>query len=159
MPDYAHYVVSSLASFELEPPGVEEIARRRREIVDRGLPFLVADRGGEVIGYAYAAPYRLRPAYRYTAENSVYVQQGYGRKGIGRLLMNFLLAECEAGGLRQMVAVIGDSANHGSIGLHRSLGFVMIGTIRSAGYKFDRWVDVVLMQRSLGPGDSPLPPG
>ena len=112
---------------------------------------------GEVVGYAYVSPYRLRPAYRHTAENSVYLHPAWAGQGIGRQLMSTLLAECEARGLRQLVAVIGDSANTASIALHRRFGFVMVGTIRSAGYKFDRWVDTVLMQRALGAGDSAPP--
>lgn len=154
---YAHSVLNEAASFELEPPSLEEMRRRRGDILARGFPYLVADAGGEIVGYAYAAPYRLRPAYRWTAENSVYVRPGHARRRIGRRLMQALLAECEVKGLRQIVAVIGDSANAGSIGLHRSLGFTTIGTIRAAGWKFDRWVDSVLMQRSLGPGDSAPP--
>ena len=128
--------------------------RRRLEIVGQGFPYLVAERAGDVVGYAYASPYRLRPAYRYTAENSVYLHPAWTGRGIGRQLMSALLAECEARGFRQIVAVIGDSANIASIALHQRLGLVMVGTIRSAGYKFGRWVDTVLMQRSLGAGDS-----
>ena len=154
---YAHHVLHGLASFELEPPNEEEMRGRWRDVVARGFPYLIAEREREVIGYAYASPYRLRPAYRYTAENSVYVREASARQGIGRLLMVALLPQCEALGLRQMVAVIGDSANVASIRLHESLGFVNVGTIRSAGYKFGRWVDTVLMQRALGAGDS-MPP-
>jgi L-amino acid N-acyltransferase YncA len=109
------------------------------------------------VGYAYASPYRLRPAYRYTAEDSVYLHPGWIGQSIGRQLLSALLPECQARGLRQIIAVIGDSANSASIALHRRLGFTIIGTIRSAGYKFDRWVDTVLMQRSLGAGDSAPP--
>jgi L-amino acid N-acyltransferase YncA len=154
---YAHHVLHGLASFEVEPPSEAEVRQRWRDVVGRGFPYLVAERDREVIGYAYASPYRLRPAYRYTAENSVYVREGSARQGVGRLLMAALLPQCEVLGLRQIVAIIGDSANLASIRLHESLGFEMVGTIRSAGYKFGRWVDTVLMQRSLGPGDSAPP--
>lgn len=143
---YAHHVLHGLASFEIEPPSESDMRQRRLDIVGRGFPYLVAEHAGEIVGYAYASPYRLRPAYRYTAENSVYLHPAWIGRGIGRQLLSALLAECEARGLRQIVAVIGDSANSASTALHRRLGFAMIGTIRSAGYKFNRWVDTVLMQ-------------
>jgi L-amino acid N-acyltransferase YncA len=154
---YAHHVRHGLASFELEPPGEAEMARRRADIAGRGMPYLVAVTGGELVGYAYAGPYRPRPAYRHTVENSVYVRPGCERQGIGRTLLAALLGECEARGLRQVVAVIGDSANRASIGLHESLGFRTVGILRSVGFKFGRWVDVVQMQRELGPGDRTPP--
>lgn len=154
---YAHHVLHGLATFEVDPPGEAEMRERRLDIVSREYPYLVAEHAGVVVGYAYASPYRLRPAYRYTAENSVYLQPAWIGRGIGRRLMSALLEECERGGLRQIVAVIGDSANDASIGLHRSLGFVMVGTIRAAGWKFGRWVDTVLMQRALGAGDASPP--
>jgi L-amino acid N-acyltransferase YncA len=146
-----------LASFEVEPPSENDLRLRYFDIVGGGFPYLVAERAGEIVGYAYASPYRSRPAYRYTAENSVYLHPAWTGRGIGRRLMSALLTECEAKGLRQIVAVIGDSANMASIALHRRLGFTIVGTIRSAGFKFGRWVDTVLMQRSLGAGDSTLP--
>jgi L-amino acid N-acyltransferase YncA len=154
---YAHHVLHGFASFEIVAPSESDMRRRRREIVGQGFPYLVAECGGEVVGYAYASPYRLRSAYRYTAENSVYLHPAWAGRGIGRQLLSALLAACEAKGLRQIVAVIGDSANHASIELHKRLGFAMVGTIRSAGYKFGRWVDTVLMQRALGAGDSTPP--
>ena len=154
---YAHHVLHGLASFEIEPPSESDMLQRRLDIVGCGFPYLVAEHAGGVVGYAYASPYRLRPAYRYTAENSVYLHPAWVGRGIGRRLLSVLLAECEARGLRQIVAVIGDSANSASIALHRRLGFAMVGTIRSAGYKLERWVDTVLMQRSLGTGDSTPP--
>lgn len=137
---YAHHVLHGLASFEVEPPSESDMRQRRLDIVGRGFPYFVAEHAGEVVGYAYASPYRLRPAYRYTAENSVYLHPAWTFRGIGRQLMSALLAECEAKGLRQIVTVIGDSANNASIALHRRLGFAMVGTIRSAGFKFGRWV-------------------
>ena len=153
---YAHHVLHGLASFEIEPPSEDDM-QRRLDIVSRNYPYLVAECAGEVVGYAYASPYRLRPAYRHTAENSVYLHPAWSGRGIGRQLMSALLAECEARGLRQIVAVIGDSANFASIALHKSLGFREVGVLRSVGFKFDRWVDSVLMQRALGAGDSTPP--
>ena len=156
---YAHHVLHGLASFEIEPPSEDDM-RRRIDIVSRNypylVPYLVAECDREVVGYAYASPYRLRPAYRHTAENSVYLHSAWTGRGIGRQLMS-LLAECEARGLRQIVAVIGDSANCASIRLHKSLGFREVGVLRSVGFKFGRWVDSVLMQRALGAGDSTPP--
>ena len=154
---YGHHVLHGLASFEIVPPSESDMRQRRLEIIGQGFPYLVADHAGDVVGYAYASPYRLRPAYRYTVENSVYLHPAWTGRGIGGQLMSALLAECEARGLRQIVAVSGDSANKASIDLHRRLGFSMVGTIRSAGYKFGRWVDTVLMQRALGAGDSAPP--
>jgi len=154
---YAHHVRTSLASFEIVPPTEDEIARRRMEVLKRGLPFLVAEIARTVVGYAYASPYRLRPAYRATLEDSIYIHPDHARKGIGRLLLQALIAECEAKGYRQMIAAIGDSGNVPSIGLHRACGFEHAGTLRSVGFKFGRWVDSVLMQRPLGPGDTQPP--
>jgi L-amino acid N-acyltransferase YncA len=129
------------ASFEIEPPSESDMRQRRLDFVGCGFPYLVAEYARGVVGYAYASPYRLRPAYRYTAENSVYLHPAWVGRGIGRRQLSAPLAECEATGLRQIVAVIGDSANSASIALHQQLGFALIGTIRSAGYKFERWVD------------------
>jgi L-amino acid N-acyltransferase YncA len=150
---YHHHVLHSPATFELEPPGVEEMTSRRQRICEEGFPYLVAERDGKVVGYTYAGPYRPRPAYRFTVENSVYVQPGNVRQGIGQLLMTALLAECAQRGFRQVIAVIGDSANQASIRLHEKLGFSMVGTLRCVGFKFDRWYDSVLMQRELGEDD------
>ena len=147
---YAHHVRTGLASFEIVPPTAEEIARRRQEVLKRGLPFLVAELSGKVVGYAYASPYRLRPAYRSTLEDSIYIHSDHTGKGIGRLLLQALIAHCETMGYRQMIAIIGDSGNAPSIGLHRAFGFEHAGTLRSVGFKFGRWVDTVLMQRPLG---------
>ena len=154
---YAHHVLHGLASFEIVPPSEKEMRRRRLDIVGRSYPYLVAECAGEVVGYAYAAPYRPQPAYRHTAENSVYLHPAWAGRGIGRQLMSALLVECEARGLQQIVAVIGDSANCASIGLHKTLGFREVGVLRSVGFKFGRWVDSVLMQRDLGDGDTTPP--
>lgn len=155
---YAHHVLHGLASFELEPPSLAEMSSRRAKIIDGGYPYLVAVDGGAVLGYAYASQYRPRPAYRYTAEDSIYIAPGLGGRGIGKALLTRLIAECEALGLRQMLAVIGDSANLASIGVHRACGFEMKCTLDAFGFKFGRWVDSVLMQRALGQGASSPPP-
>jgi phosphinothricin acetyltransferase len=154
---YGHHVLHAAATFEVEPPDVAEMARRWRSVVEGGYPYLVAEQDGRIAGYAYASSYRPRPAYRYTVENSVYVRRGCERRGIGRALMRALLDQCERGDFRQVIAVIGDSANAASIGLHRQLGFRMVGTLQAAGVKFGRPVDVVLMQRALGAGAGTLP--
>jgi phosphinothricin acetyltransferase len=155
---YAHHVRTGTASFEIEPPDAPEMERRWRDVIDRGLPYFVAAASSEVVGYAYAGPYRPRPAYRFTVEDSVYVRADFARRGIGATLLAALLSACERAGARQMIAVIGDSANAASIQLHAAAGFVQFGVMASVGWKFQRWLDVVLMQRSLGPGDT-LPPG
>jgi phosphinothricin acetyltransferase len=147
---YGHYVRTALATFETDPPDAAEMAHRLQLVIERGLPYLVAELEGRVAGYAYAAPYRPRPAYRFTVEASVYIHPGHTRKGLGRLLLTELIAGCEAAGCRQMVAVIGDTGNAASIGLNEALGFRHVGVLRSVGFKFGRWVDTVLMQRPLG---------
>jgi len=139
---YAHHVRTGTASFEIEPPDAAEMARRRAEVVDRGLPYLVAAAGAEVVGYAYAAPYRPRPAYRFTVEDSVYVSADCARQGIGAMLLQALVSASERAGARQMIAVIGDSANVASIRLHAAAGFSHVGSLASVGWKFDRWIDV-----------------
>jgi phosphinothricin acetyltransferase len=153
---YADSVLNGTGTFELEPPELAEMGRRRGEVLSRGLPWLVAQAGlateAALLGYAYANVFRPRPAYRYTLEDSVYLAPAARGRGVGRALLAELLARCEAQGARQMLAVIGDSANHGSIGLHRTLGFEAVGTFKDAGWKFGRWIDVVLMQRPLGIG-------
>ena len=154
---YAHHVLEGLASFEEEPPSEAELRRRYDEVTGRGLPYLVADFGGLVAGYAYCTLYRTRSAYRYALEDSVYVRPDAQGRGIGKTLLGELIRRCSAAGLRQMVAVIGDSHNAGSIGLHEALGFRRVGTLTSVGFKLGRWVDTVLMQRALGSGDSALP--
>lgn len=154
---YAHHVLHGFASFEEVPPGTAELAARRAAVLAQGLPYLAAEIDGRVAGYAYAGAYRPRPAYRHTIEDSVYVADGMAGRGIGRALLAALIERCEAGPWRQMVAVIGDSGNAGSIALHEALGFRRTGTLQSVGFKFGRWVDSVLMQRPLGPGDATLP--
>jgi phosphinothricin acetyltransferase len=154
---YAHHVLYGLATFEEEPPSVEEIAQRRAAVVAAGLPYLVAEQGGAVVGYSYATSYRPRRAYRYTIEDSVYVADGLGGHGIGAALLGALLARCDAGPWRQMIAIIGNSGNAGSIALHRRFGFEPAGTLRAVGFKLGRWVDTVLMQRALGPGAASPP--
>jgi L-amino acid N-acyltransferase YncA len=154
---YAHHVRHGLASFEVVAPTSEELRARRAAVLDSGLPYLAAELRGEVVGYAYASPYRARPGYRYTIEDSVYVEQGLTGLGVGSALLTALIERCEAGPWRQMLAVIGDSANTGSIALHRRLGFTHVGTFAAVGFKLGRWVDTVLMQRALGAGDHTLP--
>lgn len=151
---YGHHVLHGTGSFETDAPGVEEMRQRRAAIVERGLPYLVAaDVRGAVIGYAYAGAYRPRIAYANTVENSVYVRHDCIGRGIGRTLLQTLIERCEALGYRQMVAVVGDSANLASVRLHEAFGFRPVGTLRSVGHKHGQWLDTVLLQRSLGEGD------
>jgi L-amino acid N-acyltransferase YncA len=153
---YAHHVLKGTASFEEIPPSAPQMTARWLDVQRLGLPYLVAQIDGVVIGYAYASAYRPRPAYRHTVEDSVYVASGHHRLGIGRTLLAALIARCEAGPWRQMIAVIGDSANKSSIALHERFGFAHAGTLRNVGFKLGRWLDSVLMQRTLGPGaDAP----
>lgn len=154
---YAHSVTNGTASFELEPPDEAEMSRRMRTLLDGGYPYIVAEIDGAVAGYAYAGPYRPRRAYRFSVEDSIYVDPATQRKGLGRALLARLIEDCERRGFRQMIAVIGDSAQTPSIELHRALGFRMIGTFENCGYKFDRWLDSVFMQRALGPGAGTKP--
>lgn len=154
---YAAAVLHGTASFELEPPSEEEMRRRRAALIGAGYPYLVAERDGTILGYAYAGAYRTRPAYRATVEDSIYVALGSQGQGVGRALLNALIAACEAQDFRQMIAVIGDSASAASISLHRSCGFAHAGVLQGVGYKHGRWLDSVLMQRSLGDGDATPP--
>lgn len=146
---YAHHVATGLASFEEVAPGAEEMLSRMRGVRALGAPYLVAEEDGRIVGYCYASLYRTRSAYRHTLEDSVYIRDGCAGRGLGRALLEALLERCREGPWKQMVAVIGDSANHASIELHRSLGFREVGTLESVGYKFGRWVDSVFMQRAL----------
>lgn len=154
---YARHVLHGLASFEEVPPDIADLVARRAAVLASGLPHIVAEAEGRVVGYSYAGAYRTRPAYRHTVENSVYVADGLAGRGIGSALLGELIRRCEAGPWRQMIAIIGDSENHGSIALHRRHGFRHVGTLRSVGFKLGRWVDSVLMQRPLDPGDTTLP--
>jgi len=154
---YGYHVLHGLASFEEIPPDSDELASRRRDILARGLPYLVAERSGRLLGYCYAGPYRLRSAYRFTLEDSVYVDQAEVGRGLGRALLATLLDRCTELGYRQMVAVIGGSDTWSSIRLHAALGFTRIGVLPAVGFKFGSWVDIVLMQRALGPGATTAP--
>ncbi|MEP7363855.1 MAG: N-acetyltransferase family protein [Acidobacteriota bacterium] len=146
---YGHYVRHSTATFELEAPDEFEMERRRLIVAGAGLPYLVAEQNGAILGFAYAGPYRARPAYRYTVENSIYLDPAMRGKGVGSLLLARLIEDCTRAGKRQMVAVVGDSANTASVRLHVRLGFREVGVLRSVGRKFDRWLDTVLLQREL----------
>lgn len=154
---YDHAVRHGTASFELDPPDQSEIARRYDGLRAGGYPYLVAEADGAIAGYAYAGPYRARPAYRWSVEDSIYIAPQWQRRGIGRALLERLIAEAQASGFRQMIAVIGDSVNTASIELHRGAGFRLVGTFENVGYKFGRWLDSVLMQRPLGHGATIAP--
>ena len=154
---YAEAVAHGTASFELEPPDEAEMARRMTALLDGGFPYIAAEIGGALVGYAYAGPYRPRRAYRFSVEDSIYVDAAAQRKGVGRALLTKLIEESERLGFRQMIAVIGDSAQTPSIEIHRALGFRMIGNVENVGFKFGRWLDTVLMQRALGPGATTKP--
>lgn len=154
---YAHHVLHGLATFEEVPPSIDELAARHAAVRALGLPYLVAEIDRRVVGYCYATSYRPRRAYRYAIEDSVYVADGLAGRGIGAALLGALIARCEAGPWRQMIAIIGDSGNAGSIALHRRLGFHLVGTLTAAGFKLGRWVDTVVMQRTLGPGATTAP--
>jgi L-amino acid N-acyltransferase YncA len=154
---YAHAVEQGTASFELDPPNEAEMTRRRAAILEAGYPYIVAERGGEILGYAYAGAYRTRPAYRSTVEDSIYIAPSAQGQGIGRALLEALIKECEALDFRLMVAVIGDEDSRGSIALHESLGFELVGVLKGVGYKHGRWLSTVLMQRPLGSGTAEPP--
>jgi phosphinothricin acetyltransferase len=154
---YAHHVLHGVASFEEEPPDVAEMAGRRAAILAQGLPYLVAERGGRVVGYCYAGLFRPRSGYRFTLEDSIYIDPAEVGRGVGRALLSLVVARCTELGYRQMVAVIGGSETIASIRLHRALGFAHAGLLPAVGFKFGRWVDVVLMQLALGAGANSLP--
>ena len=156
-PIYGWHVEHGTGTFELEAPDIAEMSQRRAAVLAIGLPWLVAERDGTVVGYAYVNPFRPRPAYRFCVEDSVYLAADAIGTGIGRLLLAELIARCEAAGARQMLAVIGDSANAASIGVHAALGFEHTGVLKSSGWKFGRWLDVVIMQRALGRGAASAP--
>lgn len=149
---YTDAVMHGTASFELEPPDQAEMTQRMTALLDGGFPYMAAESGGDLLGYAYAGYYRTRPAYRFTVEDSIYIAGEAQRRGVGRALLDALITESENRGFRQMLAVIGDSANTASIELHRAAGFRMVGTFENVGYKFGRWLDSVMMQRALGDG-------
>jgi L-amino acid N-acyltransferase YncA len=154
---YAHHVLHGVASFEETPPSVDDLRGRRESVLSHGLPYMVAEVEGRIAGYCYATPYRPRAAYRHTIEDSIYMDDAFRGRGIGRLLLEALIARCETGPWRQMVAVIADGGSGGSLSLHRRLGFEMVGTLKSVGFKHGRWLDTTLMQRTLGSGDATPP--
>lgn len=154
---YGHHVQHGTGTFETTPPTESDMAGRRADVLAKGLPWLVLEDAGQVVGYAYCQWFKPRPAYRYSAEDSIYLHPQAAGKGLGKELLAALLARAEAAGVRKLIAVIGDSANAGSIGVHRALGFAQIGTIASCGWKFDRWLDIVLMDKVIGLGDSTPP--
>jgi phosphinothricin acetyltransferase len=155
---YGHHVLHGTGTFETTPPTEAEMAARRADVLGKGLPWLVLEDGGRVLGYAYCQWFKPRPAYRYSAEDSIYLLPEAAGRGLGKQLLSALLEQAEAAGVRKLIAVIGDSANAGSVGVHRALGFEPVGTIASCGWKFERWLDIVLMDKVIGPGDSAPPP-
>ena len=150
---YAHHVRHGTGTFEVDPPSAADMAHRRDDVRGKGLPYLVAVEGAKVLGFAYCNWFKPRPAYRFSAENSIYLAPDVHGQGLGRALLAELAAQAEKAGVRKLIAVIGDSANSGSIGVHRSVGFSHVGILKSCGWKFDRWLDVVLMDKALGWGD------
>jgi phosphinothricin acetyltransferase len=154
---YGHHVLHGSGTFETEPPTLADMRARRAEVLARHLPFLVAEEGGHIVGFAYCNWFKPRPAYRFSAENSIYLAPDAHRRGLGRALLAELAAQAQAAGVRKLIAVIGDSANAGSIGVHRSVGFEQVGVLKSCGWKFERWLDVVLMEKTLGAGNSRPP--
>jgi L-amino acid N-acyltransferase YncA len=154
---YSHHVLHGTGTFETTPPTQEDMAARRSDVLSKGLPYLVAEANGQVLGFAYCQWFKPRPAYRFSAEDSIYLHPDAAGKGLGKELLAVLSAQAEAAGVRKLIAVIGDSANLGSVGVHRSRGFNHVGTLKSCGWKFGRWLDVVLMEKSLGEGDTTPP--
>lgn len=154
---YAHHVRHGTGTFETEPPSVADMGTRRADVLAKGLPYLVAEQDGKIAGFAYGNWFKPRPAYRYSVEDSIYLAPGLHGQGLGRALLAELLARCEAVGIRKVMAIVGDSANAGSLGVHRALGFTQVGTIESCGWKLGAWRDIVIMQKTLGPGDTQPP--
>ena len=154
---YTHHVLTGTGTFEIEPPSAADMAQRRADVLSKGLPYLVAEHQGQLLGFAYCNWFKPRPAYRFSAEDSIYLAQQALGQGVGRALLAELALQAERAGLRKLIAVIGDSANAGSIGVHRCVGFEPVGVLKSCGWKFDRWLDVVLMEKSLGLGDRQPP--
>ncbi len=155
---YAHHVLHGTGTFEVDPPSATDMAARRAEVLARGLPWLVAVADNQVCGFAYCNWFKPRPAYRFSAEDSIYLEPRTKGQGLGRALLAELATQAERAGVRKLIAVIGDSSNTGSIGVHRALGFQPVGVLASCGWKFDRWLDVVLMDKTLGLGDTTAPP-
>jgi L-amino acid N-acyltransferase YncA len=154
---YAHHVLTGTGTFETDPPSENDMTQRRTDVLAKGLPYLVADDGDKILGFAYCNWFKPRPAYRYSAEDSIYLAPEAHGKGLGRALLTELMAQAANCGVRKLIAVIGDSSNAGSIGVHQSAGFEHVGLLKSCGWKFDRWLDVVLMDKTLGLGDSSAP--
>lgn len=154
---YAHHVQHGTGTFEIDPPSLEEMRQRRADVLGKGLPYLVAEEAGHILGFAYCNWFKPRPAYRYCAEDSIYVAPSAHRRGLGRALLEQLAAQAQAAGMRKLIAVIGDSDNAGSIGVHRAVGFTPVGVLGSCGWKFGRWLDVVLMEKTLGEGNKRPP--
>jgi L-amino acid N-acyltransferase YncA len=154
---YAHHVLHGTGTFEVDPPSESDMASRRAEVLNRKLPWLVAEGNGQVAGFAYCNWFKPRPAYRFSAEDSIYLAPHANGQGLGRALLAELSRQAEQAGVRKLIAVIGDSANTGSVGVHRSVGFEHVGVLASCGWKFEKWLDVVLMEMSLGPGDTTSP--
>ena len=155
---YAHHVLNGTGTFETTPPTEGEMAARRADVLAKGLPYIVMEDAGQVVGYAYCQWFKPRPAYRFSAEDSIYMHPEVAGKGLGRQLLSELVRQAEAAGVRKLLAVIGDSANAGSIGVHRAVGFTQAGVIRSCGWKFERWLDIVIMEKAIGDGDRTPPP-
>jgi phosphinothricin acetyltransferase len=156
---YGHHVLHGTGTFETTPPTEADMAARRADVLAKGLPWLVAEDAGRILGYAYCQWFKPRPAYRFSAEDSIYLHPDAAGQGLGKQLLAALVTQAEATGVRKLIAVIGDSANAGSVGVHRSLGFTPVGTIASCGWKFDRWLDIVLMEKAIGAGDTTPPEG
>ena len=154
---YSHHVLHGTGTFEIDPPSIEDMLGRRADVLSKGLPWLVAAEGEQVLGYAYCNWFKPRPAYRFSAEDSIYLSPAATGQGLGRGLLAELTVQAERAGVRKLIAVIGDSGNVGSIGVHRAIGFQPVGVLKSCGWKFGRWLDVVLMDKALGPGDSGAP--
>jgi L-amino acid N-acyltransferase YncA len=154
---YGHHVRHATGTFETDPPSQADMAARRADVLAKGLPYLVVEDGGQVLGFAYCQWFKPRPAYRFSAEDSIYLHPDARGQGLGRMLLTALAAQAQAAGIRKLIAVIGDSANAASIGVHRALGFEPAGVIRSCGWKFGRWLDIVLMEKTLGDGDRSAP--
>jgi L-amino acid N-acyltransferase YncA len=154
---YQHHVLNGTGTFEIEPPSQEDMTARRADVLGKGLPYLVIEENGQVLGFAYCNWFKPRPAYRFSAEDSIYLAPNVSGKGWGRLLLAELCRAAEVAGIRKLIAVIGDSANEGSIGVHKSLGFQSVGVVKSCGWKFNRWLDIVMMEKALGHGDNRSP--